>query len=65
MAWTAAETERIVKIEKVITKLSTAINNLASKQQLAALTVLKTNEITELKNKIASLESQLALLQNP
>jgi polyhydroxyalkanoate synthesis regulator phasin len=55
---------RFVALENAVNKISIAITNLASTQQLRQLSLLKQKEVDDLKAKVADLESQLKLLQN-
>lgn len=64
MALTTAETERIEAIETMLNNLQTAISNLASKQQIRQLILIKQQEIDELTARVASLESQVVILQS-
>ncbi len=63
MSWTDAETTRVEAIEKVLNKVQEAIKNLASQQQLRSLAALKQTELNDLKNRVTSLETAIALLQ--
>ncbi len=63
MAWTNPEETRIETIEKLLNQMQTAINNLASQQQLRSLVALKQKEIADLTTRVSSLESQVTLLQ--
>jgi hypothetical protein len=63
MSWTDEETNRVIEIERTVNQLQTAISNLASQKQLKALLVLKQADIDALTAQVASLQSQLALLQ--
>ena len=55
--------ERIVIIETKLNEIQTALNNLVSRKQMKALAQLRQSEIEELKTKVATLESQVAVLQ--
>lgn len=64
MAFSDAEELRIRNIETVLNDLQTAVNdNLASKQQMRQLILIKQSQIEELERRVDSLESQIALLQ--
>lgn len=62
MAWTSNEEARIEQIEQLLNRMQTALNNLASKQQLKALSVLKEKDINDLITRVVALENQVALL---
>ena len=64
MAWTSAETQRIVTLEEAINTLQVVVTNLANKEQLRQLMALKQGEIDALTERVASLEAQLAVLQS-
>lgn len=64
MAWTDAETSRINTLEEALNDLATAINHLASKQQLRQLLLIKQTTIDALTLRVASLEAQIATLQS-
>jgi len=63
MAFSAAEETRIQAIETMLNSLQIAVSNLASKQQLRQLTLLKQNEIEALETRITALETIVATLQ--
>ena len=63
MALTAAETARIVAIEKQINKVMTAISNVASTQQVRALNLIKQKELDDLLARVTTLETQVSNLQ--
>jgi len=63
MAWSDAETERVQAIETMLNNLQVAISNLASKQQIRQLLLLKQQEIDALTVRVASLETQITALQ--
>lgn len=63
MAWTETEEKRIQAIESAINDLQTALNALATKAQLKQLLNIRQSEIEDLKARVASLESQISLLQ--
>ena len=62
--WSDAEELRIKNLEEAVNKQSTAINNLASKQQLRQLLLIRQAEIDTLKTRVAALESQIEILQS-
>jgi polyhydroxyalkanoate synthesis regulator phasin len=64
MAFTAAEEARITAIEEMINKLSIAVGNLMSKQQMRQLLLLKQTEIDTMKDEISTLKSQVTSLQS-
>lgn len=64
MAWTAAESQRVEAIEEMLNSLQIAINNLASKQQLRQLLLIRQEEIDSLKLRVTDLETQVAALQS-
>ena len=63
MAWTDAETQRIEYLETVINSLQTAISNVMSKEQMRQLIIVKQTEVNALTLRVASLESQITILQ--
>jgi len=63
MALTDQEKGRITAIEKMINDLQIAVNNCAAKAQLRQLLTLKQQEIKELQDRVACLESQISVLQ--
>jgi hypothetical protein len=63
MAFTVDEEQRIQRIEKALAEHTTAINNLASKRQLTHVNSLTEKNIRELRELIASLQSQLDTLK--
>jgi len=54
--------ERIVAIENAINELQTALNNLATRRLVKNLASVRQDEIDDLKTRVESLESQVALL---
>ena len=64
MAWTDAETKRVLALEKVANKLQTAINGLAAKETVRKLMLIRQEEIDDLTTRVAALEAQVAILQN-
>lgn len=64
MAWTSAEKQRIETLETVINDLQVAVTNLMSKQQMRQLLLIKQKEIDALTVRVASLESQIDVLQS-
>jgi len=56
--------DRILAIEEAISDLQEALNALATKQQLKQLVLLRTQNQNALEIRIASLETQIALLQS-
>ena len=63
MAWTAAETARIVKIEQAINNLQIALDKAVTISQLRKSIVVKQQEIDAMKVDIESLQAQVAVLQ--
>jgi len=64
MAMTTEQLEsRLLAIEQAITDLQTAVQNLASIQQLRQLYALRQQEIEEIKSSLDDIESQLGILQ--
>jgi polyhydroxyalkanoate synthesis regulator phasin len=63
MAFSDVEEARISLIEDILIDLMTAVNNLASKQQMRQITLLRQTEITDLTTRITELERLIALLQ--
>lgn len=64
MAFTDAESIRIIAIEEAVNDVQTAVNNLASKQQMRQLLLIKQSEIDALTQRVAALETQVQVLQN-
>lgn len=63
MAFTDAEEARILAIEKLLNELQVSVKNLAAKQQIRQLLLLKQAEIDALTKRVTSLESMMALVQ--
>jgi len=55
--------EKIDFLTVVLNEVQVAINNLASKQQLRQLTLLKQKDIDDLKNRVTDLENEVLLLK--
>lgn len=55
--------DRLQAIEREINNLQKVVNNLASSQQLRQLLALRQQDITDLQNRVAALETQVAILQ--
>ena len=51
------------RVEELLNQVQTAITNLAAKETVQQLLLIKQTEITELQNRVKSLETQVALLQ--
>jgi len=64
MAFTDAEEIRIQTIEDTLNSLMTSITNLVAKEQMRQLLLLKQRELDAAVVRIASLESQLEVLQS-
>jgi len=59
-----SDSDRITALEKFVEQLQTAVNNLASKQQVRQLLLLKQQEITDLEARVTELERIVSLLEN-
>ena len=55
--------ERVLAIEAKLNQMQLAINNLASKKTMNALTQIRQAEIESLKQRVADLEEQLVTIQ--
>lgn len=64
MAWTTAESKRVIQIEEEINNLATAVGNLMAKKQFSQLLLIKQREIDALTLRVTALEAQLEILQN-
>jgi hypothetical protein len=64
MVWSSAEISRIKDIQKMLSTLQIAINNLVSTQQIRQLLLIRQQEINSLKTRAAKLEESIALLQS-
>jgi polyhydroxyalkanoate synthesis regulator phasin len=64
MSWSDAEESRIAALETLLNKVQIAVTNLAAKQQLRQLTLLKQNEVDALTTRIEALERMVTLLEN-
>ena len=62
MTITDAEEERLQTIENALNTLSNTIDNLASKEQIRQLLLLKQQQVAILVSKVATLEAQLVAL---
>lgn len=63
MALTETEELRIQVIETKLNEIQTALNQLATRLQLKSLLNIRQAEITDLQERVAAVESQLAVLQ--
>lgn len=63
MAWTDNEEKRVTMIEEVLNDLQIAMTKVMTKQQMQQLLLIKQTEIDSLTQRIAALESQIAILQ--
>jgi polyhydroxyalkanoate synthesis regulator phasin len=64
MSWSDSEESRIAALETLLNKVQIAVTNLAAKQQLRQLTLLKQNEVDALTTRIEALERMVTLLEN-
>ena len=64
MAFTESESRRIRAIELKLNDIQTALNNLATREQLKQLLNIRQSEITELQEKIEELEQRIVDLEN-
>jgi polyhydroxyalkanoate synthesis regulator phasin len=60
----ASDTDRITSLEEFVSLLQIAVSNLASKQQVRQLLLLRQEEITSLTARVAELERVITLLEN-
>ena len=63
MTWDASEEQRILAIEETLNKVQIAISNLASKQQIRQLLLVKQTEIDALLKRVEDLEKIITLLE--
>lgn len=63
MAWTDAEGDRVLAIERMINKIQLAVNNLAPKEMLRQLLTIRNTEISNLTTRVEALEAAVAILQ--
>jgi polyhydroxyalkanoate synthesis regulator phasin len=63
MALTAYEEARIALIEEVLNELQVATSNLAAKQQVRQLILLRQTEIDSLTTRVAELERIIIILE--
>ena len=56
-------TDKLDAMIKVINDIQVAMTHLAAKAQLRQLTLLNQTDINDLKNRVSSLETQIAILQ--
>lgn len=64
MALTDYEEARLALIETVLADLQVAVGNLAAKQQLRQLSLLKQTEVDELRARVEELERLIIILEN-
>lgn len=64
MAFTESEERRIRAIELKLNDVQTALNNLATREQLKQLLNIRQSEITELQEKVEELEQRIVDLEN-
>jgi len=55
---------RITAVEDLLNVMQTALNGVATKQQMKALLALRQAEVTDLQARVTALESQIAILQD-
>jgi len=55
--------EKIDFLTKILNNVQVAITNLAAKEQLKQLTLLKQKDIDDLKNRVSDLENEVSLLK--
>jgi len=63
MSWTTAERTRVAALEVILNQVQVAVTNLAAKQQVRQLTLLKQSEINQLRERIEDLERIVLLLE--
>lgn len=63
MSLTAYEEARIALIEEVLNELQVATSNLAAKQQVRQLILLRQTEIDSLTTRVAELERLITILE--
>ena len=63
-SWTDAETRRIEAIEELINQLQIVVKNLVTKEQFRQLLLIRQSEIEELQRTVASLTTQISVLQD-
>ena len=56
--------ERILAIEATINDMQTAVNSLATKQQLKQFVFLRHQQAAEVETRVTDLETAIALLQS-
>lgn len=64
MALTNAELKRITAIEEAINNLQIAVNNLATKQMVRQLELLRQQDLDSLQAQINEVEAIVQVLQN-
>jgi polyhydroxyalkanoate synthesis regulator phasin len=64
MAFTGTDETRIEAIENAILDLQKAVSNLASKQQVKQLVLIKQEEIISLTARVTELERLITLIEN-
>lgn len=64
MAFTVTENRRIEAIETMLNTVQTALNNVASKQQMKAILNIRQSEIEELQEEIVLLKQRVLDLEN-
>lgn len=63
MALTTAEEKRIIAIEEMLNRVQVALNNTVAKLEVRQTLLIKQKEIDALTQRVASLEAQIAVLQ--
>lgn len=63
MAWTDAEDARVNAVERALNTLRRAVLNVTTKREFRQLLLIRQQEIEDLRTRVATLETQVALLQ--
>lgn len=64
MAFTESEERRVRAVELKLNDVQTALNNLATREQLKQLLNIRQSEIAELQEKVVELEQRILDLEN-
>ena len=59
-----SDSDRITALEEYVNQLQLAVKNVASKQQIRQLLLLKQEEISTLSARVSELERLITLLEN-